>query len=229
MVAAEHHFSHRIGWLRATVLGANDGIVSIMSLIVGVSAAHVSSAEVLLAGIAGLTAGTISMAAGEYVSVNSQADTEKADLLREKEELEKNPDSELLELTHIYIERGLTKPLAKEVAEQLTKHDALGAHLRDELGFLEEFRARPVQAALASSASFLLGGLPPILLAAFLPVESMPLIVSLFAIVSLALLGFLSAKVGGSAPVKAILRVTLWGAFALASTALIGHLAERFL
>ncbi len=220
----ERHFSERIGWLRAGVLGANDGIVSTASLIVGVAAAQAAHSDVLIAGIAGLVAGAMSMAAGEYVSVSSQADTERADLKREQIELEMNESSERKELAGIYMKRGLDAVLAKQVAEQLMAHDALGAHSRDELGLSEIHSARPLQAALASAGTFTVGAAMPLLLAAIVPVSGMILIVSGSSLVFLALLGGLAARVGGANIAVGAARVTFWGALAMGLTAAIGNL-----
>jgi VIT1/CCC1 family predicted Fe2+/Mn2+ transporter len=220
----EQHFSERIGWLRAAVLGANDGIVSTASLIVGVASANTGRGAVLLAGVAGMTAGALSMAAGEYVSVSSQADTEKADLEREKRELEESPEAELQELTTIYVKRGLDRDLAKRVAEQLTTHDVLSAHARDELGLTEVHTARPVQAAFASAASFGVGAALPLGLALLMPTSRIVLGVTTASLVFLAGLGALSAGVGGASRRRAALRVTFWGALAMGLTALVGRL-----
>lgn len=219
----EKHFSERTGWLRAAVLGANDGIVSTASLIVGVAAANADRGAVLLAGVAGMAAGAMSMAAGEYVSVSSQADTEKADLEREKGELEQFPEAELEELTGIYVKRGLDRDLAKRVAEQLTAHDALAAHARDELGLTEVHTARPVQAAFASASSFAVGAALPLVLADLLPASRTVVGVSAASLLFLAGLGTLSAGAGGASRGRAALRVTFWGALAMALTALIGR------
>jgi len=221
---SERHRSERIGWLRAAVLGANDGIVSTASLIVGVAAAATSRANVLVAGIAGLVAGAMSMAAGEYVSVSSQADTENADLARERSELAADPVSELNELQTIYVERGLEPPLARQVAEQLMAHDALGAHARDELGISAVHAARPVQAALASAATFAVGAALPLLVAMLAPTARLIVLVASTSLVFLALLGGIAAKAGGASVSRGVVRVTFWGAFALALTALIGRM-----
>ena len=218
----ERHRMHRIGWLRAAVLGANDGIVSTASLVIGVAAAGAREAEILTAGLAGLVAGAMSMAAGEYVSVSSQADTERSDLERERHELATDPEKELEELTLIWVERGLTRPLAEEVAEQLTAHDAVGAHARDELGITEPTAARPIQAALASAATFAVGAALPLVTAALASEAGLTTIVSVASLVSLALLGALSARAGGAGLLPAVLRVTLWGALAMGVTAAIG-------
>ena len=220
----EEHRTERIGWLRAAVLGANDGIVSTASLVVGVAAASTGRTEVLIAGVAGLVAGAMSMAAGEYVSVSSQEDTEKADLTREREELATQPEFELDELTRIYVQRGLDETLAREVAEQLMAKDALSAHARDELGISEVMTARPVQAALASAATFAVGAALPMLVVLLAPVETLVYTVSLTSLVFLAALGMLAARAGGAPMVKAALRVTFWGALAMLLTALIGKL-----
>jgi VIT1/CCC1 family predicted Fe2+/Mn2+ transporter len=220
----ERHRSDRIGWLRAAVLGANDGIVSTASLIVGVAAAETSRESVLVAGVAGLVAGAMSMAAGEYVSVSSQADTENADLARERSELAADPASELNELQTIYIDRGLEPGLARRVAEQLMAHDALGAHARDELGISALHAARPVQAALASAATFGVGAALPLIVAAIAPVPRIIPLVASTSLAFLALLGGIAAKAGGASVMRGVLRVTFWGAFAIALTALIGRL-----
>lgn len=219
---AENHYVDRAGWLRAAVLGANDGILSTASLIVGVAAGSAGRDTVLLAGIAGLVAGAMSMAAGEYVSVSSQSDTERADLARETAELAADPAGEQEELAQIYVGRGLEPALAREVARQLMASDALEAHARDELGMNEITAARPVQAALASAASFAAGAALPLATALLAPLSGLPLIVSAAALAFLALLGVAGAKAGGADPVKAALRVTFWGALAMAATAAIG-------
>ena len=220
----EIHRAHRIGWLRAAVLGANDGIVSTASLILGVAAAGVGADNILIAGVAGLVAGAMSMAAGEYVSVSTQSDTEQADLERERHELATDPAHEHHELTAIYIARGLDTMLAAEVATQLTAHDALGAHARDELGITEKMTARPLQAALASAAAFAIGAALPLLVVVMVPASILMETVAGSALVFLALLGALSAGAGGAGMVKAMLRVTFWGALAMALTALVGKL-----
>ncbi|HOA49421.1 MAG TPA: VIT family protein [Novosphingobium sp.] len=221
---AESHAVERIGWLRAAVLGANDGIVSTASLIVGVAAAATDKGPIMVAGVAGLVAGAMSMAAGEYVSVSSQADTEAADLARERGELADMPEFELAELTGIYVARGLPEPLARQVAEALTAHDALGAHARDELGLAEMHRARPVQAALTSAATFAVGAALPLLAAALLPLGSLAIGVSVAALLFLILLGAVGAKAGGAPVGKGVLRVTFWGVLAMAATYVIGSL-----
>ena len=220
----EHHRTERIGWLRAAVLGANDGIVSTASLVVGVAAAEASHSSIMVAGVAGLVAGAMSMAAGEYVSVSSQADTEAADLARERQELASDPEGELAELTGIYVSRGLAPPLARQVAEQLMQHDALGAHARDELGISEIVTARPVQAALASAATFAIGAALPIVAAFLSPVSVLSIVVSVMSVVFLGLLGGASAHAGGAPVAKAVARVTFWGVLAMAITAGIGTL-----
>lgn len=220
----ERHYSDRIGWLRAAVLGANDGIVSTASLVVGIAAANVGRAEVLIAAIAGLVAGAMSMAAGEYVSVSSQADSERADVERERRELESDERAEREELANIYKTRGLDKELAARVAEQLMAHDALAAHTRDELGLSESNRARPLQAAWASAASFAAGALLPVMLVVFAPRPSLITIVSVSSLLFLAMLGSIAAKAGGASLVRGTMRVTFWGALAMAATAVIGHL-----
>jgi len=220
----ERHRSERIGWLRAAVLGANDGIVSTAALIVGVAAAATSRSNVLLAGVAGLVAGAMSMAAGEYVSVSSQSDTENADLARERAELAADPAFELEELQGIYVQRGLDAALARQVAEQLTSHDALAAHARDELGISAVHAARPVQAALASAGTFAVGAALPLIVTAIAPASRTIVLVSAASLVCLALLGGIAARTGGASMTRGAVRVTFWGAFALALTALIGRL-----
>lgn len=220
----ETHRVERIGWLRAAVLGANDGIVSTASLIVGVAAAESGRSGILIAGVAGLVAGAMSMAAGEYVSVSSQADTERADRRREEGELSEQPGPELVELQNIYIRRGLTPELARQVAEQMTRHDALEAHLRDELGLGEGSAARPVQAAMASAATFSLGAALPLAVATLVPLAGLAVWVSITSLVCLAALGAVSAATGGAPVLRAMIRVCFWGALAMALTALIGRL-----
>lgn len=220
----ERHATHRVGWLRAAVLGANDGIVSTASLVVGIAAAGSSRSQILVAGIAGLVAGAMSMAAGEYVSVSSQADTEHSDLEREKSELENDTENERAELANIYVKRGLTKELAKEVSAQLMAHDALGAHARDELGITTALSARPIQAAFSSAASFTVGAALPILAVWFSPVSAQVPVVVGASIASLALMGAVAARIGGSGIVKSVLRVTFWGALAMGITAAVGAL-----
>ena len=220
----ERHRTDRIGWLRAAVLGANDGIVSTASLVVGVAAASASHSNVLLTGIAGLVAGAMSMAAGEYVSVHSQADTETADLSRERVELDLDPASEQRELAAIYVGRGLEPGLAQQVAEQLMQHDALGAHARDELGISETLSARPIQAALASAASFAVGAVLPLAVTALAPETGLIAWVSGTSLVFLALLGAVAARVGGAGILVGAWRVTFWGALAMAITAGVGAL-----
>jgi len=220
----ERHRTHRIGWLRAAVLGANDGIVSTASLILGVAAAGADSQGILVAGVAGLVAGAMSMAAGEYVSVSSQADTERADLAREREELAASPEEEHAELTAIYVGRGLDAALASKVATQLTQHDALGAHARDELGISDTLAARPVQAAFASDGTFAVGAVLPLLIVVLVPVSALMWAVSGSSLLFLALLGSLSAQAGGAPLIVAAFRVTFWGALAMALTAGVGAL-----
>jgi VIT1/CCC1 family predicted Fe2+/Mn2+ transporter len=223
-IHSELHFTHRIGWLRAAVLGANDGIVSTAALIVGVAAAESSRHATLLAGLAGLVAGAMSMAAGEYVSVSSQSDTEKADMARERRELAEQPDAELAELTGIYEKRGLDPALARQVAEQLTAHDAFAAHARDELGLTEEQAARPIQAALASALTFSVGAALPLVITALVPAGQLILIVSVSSLLCLALLGAIAAHAGGAGRWRGALRVTFWSALALLLTAAVGRL-----
>ncbi len=221
MVKGHHHERHRaerIGWLRAAVLGANDGIVSTASLILGVAAAEPATGAIATAGIAGLVAGAMSMAAGEYVSVRSQADTETADLAREQREITADAAAEQLELAKIYVSRGLDHDLARKVAVQLMAHDALGAHARDELGIVESQRARPLLAAMSSAGSFAIGATLPLALALLVPLSALPVAVVLISLASLAGLGGLAARVGGAPVVAGSLRVTLWGAAAMALT-----------
>lgn len=220
----EKHRIQRIGWLRAAVLGANDGIVSTASLVLGVAAAGASSQSILIAGVAGLVAGAMSMAAGEYVSVSSQADTERADLARETEELAASPEHEHAELTAIYVKRGLDAMLAAEVATQLMQFDAIGAHARDELGISDVVVARPVQAALASAATFAVGAALPLLVVVMFPVASLMWAVAGSSLVFLALLGSVAARAGGASVMTAATRVTFWGALAMAATAGVGAL-----
>lgn len=223
----ERHSVGRIGWLRAAVLGANDGIVSTSSLILGVAAAHAAHSNVMIAGVAGLVAGAMSMAAGEYVSVHSQADSERAEFARERAELEADDKGEHRELAAIYVSRGLDPALAKEVAQQLMAHDALGAHARDELGISETLRARPIQAALASAGSFAIGAALPLLITAIAPASSLIPFVSSASLIFLALLGGLAARAGGAALTIGAIRVTFWGALAMAITAGIGCLLGK--
>ena len=220
----ERHSIEKVGWLRAAVLGANDGIVSTASLIVGVAASNADRKAVLVAGVAGLVAGAMSMAAGEYVSVSSQSDTEQADLKREKRELAEDIESEKKELTNIYVKRGLERELAREVAEQLMAKDALAAHARDELGISEIVAARPVQAAFASAASFAIGASLPLLVAVFFPISNLVWSVSAASLIFLALLGSVAAYTGGASILKGAVRVTFWGAVAMAATAIVGAL-----
>jgi VIT1/CCC1 family predicted Fe2+/Mn2+ transporter len=220
----ERHRTERIGWLRATVLGANDGIVSTGSLVIGVAAAHATHDNVLIAGVAGLVAGAMSMAAGEYVSVHSQADTEQADLATERTELRLDNPGEHKELTAIYVDRGLDPSLAKQVADQLMAHDALGAHARDELGISETLSARPIQAALASAGSFAVGAAMPLLTATIVSEANLIPVVSGTSLVFLAVLGGLAARVGGARVTVGAMRVALWGALAMGLTAGVGAL-----
>ena len=219
----EYHGSGRTGWLRATVLGANDGIISTSSLLIGVAAAGASQPAIFTAGLAGLVAGAMSMATGEYVSVSSQADTEHADLARERAELEEDPDAEHRELAAIYVGRGLDPKLASEVARQLAEKDALEAHARDELGIVERLRARPLQAALASAAAFAGGAALPLAVAVLSPPDAAPGIVAGLSLAFLAFLGAVAARIGRSGVAKGALRVTFWGAIAMAITAAIGR------
>lgn len=220
---AERHRTDRIGWLRAAVLGANDGLVSTASLVVGIAATQATSASVLLSGIAGLTAGALSMAAGEYVSVHSQADAEQADLAREKNEIPAHPVAEHQELTSIYVARGLDPALAEQVAEQLMRHDALGAHARDELGIFDALNTRPLQAALASAASFAVGAMVPLVITVLGPQRGLIYWIFGLSLCALAGLGFVAAKAGGARVAPGMWRVTLWGAIAMAVTAGVGH------
>lgn len=220
----EIHRTTRVGWLRAAVLGANDGIVSTASLVLGVAAAGASANTIMLTGVAGLVAGAMSMAAGEYVSVSSQADTESADLARERQELATEPEREHAEMAAIYVKRGLEAPLAAQVATQLMSHDALGTHARDELGISETMTARPLQAAWTSAATFSVGAAMPLLIVLLVPPVLLPWAVSGSALVSLALLGSLAARAGGAPVMTAAIRVTFWGALAMASTAAVGSL-----
>lgn len=220
----EAHLVSRIGWLRAAVLGANDGIVSTASLIVGVAAASAATSDVLVAGIAGLVAGAMSMAAGEYVSVSSQSDTEQADLARERAELVSQPDFEREELAQVYEQRGVERELALKVADQLMAKDALGAHARDELGISEVTAARPIQAALTSAATFAVGAAMPLLMVIVSPASLLVPIVSVASLLFLALLGAVGARAGGANVTRATMRVTFWGALAMALTAGIGAL-----
>jgi len=219
---SETHMVHRIGWLRAAVLGANDGLVSTASLVVGVAAAGSGRPEILIAGLAGLVAGAMSMAAGEYVSVSSQTDAEQADLARETKELLETPETELEELTGIYVARGLDEPLARQVAVQLTQKDALGAHARDELGISETVTAHPIQAALVSAVTFAVGAVVPLIVALMAPTSQISLTVALTTLVAISVLGGLGASAGGAGILKGALRVTFWGALAMAATAGVG-------
>jgi VIT1/CCC1 family predicted Fe2+/Mn2+ transporter len=224
----ELHRTGRIGWLRAAVLGANDGILSTASLVLGVAAAHATHSNVLVAGVAGLVAGAMSMAAGEYVSVHSQADTEQAELGRERAELKADSKGEHEELAAIYVSRGLDPSLAKQVAEQLMAHDALGAHARDELGISETLSARPIQAAFTSAGSFAVGAAMPLLVTALAPEASLIVLVPATSLLFLALLGALAAGVGGASVTAGAIRVMLWGALAMGMTAGVGALFGTF-
>jgi len=230
--AAEHgeaHRNQRSGWLRAATLGANDGLISTSSLVVGVASASPTKAAVVLAAVAALVAGALAMAAGEYVSVSSQADTEQADLSQERGELDASPEAERAELAEIYMGRGLSRDLATEVADQLMAHDALEAHARDELGIHERTRARPIQAAAASAAAFTVGAAPPAILAALLPANLLTLGVVGVTLALLLLLGAEAAKLGGASRARGALRVAFWGAVAMGCTAAVGRLAGTFL
>ncbi|MGA2023630.1 MAG: VIT family protein [Steroidobacteraceae bacterium] len=218
----ERHYVNRVGWLRAAVLGANDGIVSLASLLAGVSATHASDRQMLVIAVAGLVAGAMSMAAGEYVSVSSQADSERSDLERERHELEVDEPAERAELAGIYVRRGLQPALAREVAVQLMAHDALGAHARDELGFSSTHRAQPVQAALTSASSFAAGAAWPLLLLVLAPARIMVPSIIVGSLLSLALLGGIAARAGGAGMLKGAVRVTFWSALAMGCTMLIG-------
>ncbi|MNU72893.1 VIT1/CCC1 transporter family protein [Stenotrophomonas lactitubi] len=220
----ELHRADRVGWLRAAVLGANDGIVSVAGLVVGVAASGASASTILATGVAGTVAGAMSMAAGEYVSVQTQADTENADLAMEKRELHEDPHSELDELTAIYRHRGLEPALARQVAEQLTAHDALGAHARDELGITEELRARPLQAALASAGAFTCGAALPVLTALLASVQNVATATTVSTLAGLCLTGAMAARAGGASPTRGALRVMFWGALAMAAAAAVGRL-----
>jgi VIT1/CCC1 family predicted Fe2+/Mn2+ transporter len=225
-VLKHHHEIHRtdrIGWLRAAVLGANDGIVSTASLIVGIAAANMDQAGIVLAGIAGLVGGAMSMGAGEYISVSSQSDTETADLALERDELERHPQHELKELAGIYVKRGLDAELAQQVAEQLTAHDALGAHARDELGITHALRARPLLAALASAAAFSVGGVLPLISAIIAPANVRVPVIMLSSLVFLAALGAVAARTGGAPMLRGAWRVVFWSALAMAVTAVVGY------
>lgn len=224
MIHEEHHRIHRSGWLRAAVLGANDGLVSTASLIVGVAAAEASRSNIILAGTAGLVAGAMSMAAGEYVSVKSQEDTERADLKMESDALANNRDEEQKELALIYQNRGLDAELAKEVARQLMDHDALGAHARDEIGITQELSARPLQAAFISAGTFAAGAAIPVILSAITPISAVLWFVPTFTILMLGALGALAAATGGASPVRGALRVCFWGTIAMGITAAVGKL-----
>ncbi|ANF86327.1 membrane protein [Pseudomonas antarctica] len=221
---AETHNSSRVGWLRAAVLGANDGIVSTASLLIGVAAASTTHSTLIVTGIAGLVAGAMSMAAGEYVSVHSQADTERADLIKEKKELETKPEAEHRELARIYAGRGLEPDLARQVAIQLMAHDALGSHARDELGISKELSAKPLSAAFASATSFIVGAALPVAVTLMVALENVILWISIMSLVFLAVLGAVAAKAGGAPLLAGAWRVTFWGALAMIITALVGRL-----
>ena len=220
----DSHFIHRSNWLRAAVLGANDGIISISSLAIGVAAASSSREPILLATVAGLVAGALSMAAGEYVSVSSQTDIERTDIEREKKELQEMPEQELQILAEIYERRGLKKETAALVAQELTKHDALAAHVRDELGITEMTQANPIQAALASGAAFTAGGFLPLMVVLLAPVNLMEYALYVVTIFALIILGAVSARAGGSSNTKAIVRIVIWGSIAMGLSALVGYL-----
>ena len=220
----ERHRTAHVGWLRAAVLGANDGLISTASLVVGVASAGTDRSAVLIAGVAGLVAGAMSMAAGEFVSVSSQADTESADIARERRELATDPEGERAELTGIYVQRGLTPELAAQVTEQLMAHDALGAHARDELGLSEITAARPLQAALASAGAFALGAILPVLVVMLAPAATSTTLVTGSALALLAVLGAVAAKVGGASTIRGALRVAFWGLLAMGASALVGRL-----
>lgn len=220
----DNHYIHKSNWLRAAVLGANDGILSTASIAIGVAAASNMREPIILATLAGLVAGALSMAAGEYVSVSSQTDIEKADIEREKQELQEMPKIELIRLAEIYEKRGLKKDTALTVAKELTQHDALGAHIRDELGINSISQAKPMQAAFASGAAFTIGGLLPFLVTLFLPLKGMEYALYGFALCFLIILGALAAKTGGSSIAKAVIRITFWGTVAMGLTALVGYL-----
>lgn len=220
----ERHYVHRTGWLRAAVLGANDGIISVSSLMIGVASAEVSQSYLAIAGITGLVAGALSMAAGEYVSVSSQADLERADLAREEKELTEAHDSELDELAQIYMDRGVEPVLARQVAEQMMKKDALGVHAREELGISEITISRPLQAAFASAGAFSIGAIFPVISAFFIPIDSFVTVSSLLCVILLGILGAFAANTGGASMVKPALRVMFWGAVAMGFSALIGYL-----
>ena len=220
----DRHYTNRSGWLRAAVLGANDGILSTTSLVIGVAAAASGRGAIILSALAGLVAGAMAMAAGEYVSVSSQSDVEQSDLEREKRELERMPEIELIELAKVYVRRGLTQDLAEQVAIQLTAHNALEAHARDELGINEITQAKPMQAAMASFGSFVAGAILPLLVSIFAPINYMILFQYIFALIFLTMLGAIAAKTGGSGIWKAIVRICFWGTVAMGVTALVGYL-----
>lgn len=219
----DNHYMHKSNWLRAAVLGANDGILSVASIAIGVATASSTREPIILAVLAGLVAGALSMAAGEYVSVSSQTDLEKSDIKREQQELDEMPEVELQRLTEIYEKRGLKKETARLVAKELTEHNALEAHLRDELGINEITQANPIQAALASGAAFTVGGILPLAITLFCPVKNMEYVLYVFSIIFLAILGAFAAHTGGSGIAKAVIRITLWGTIAMVLTALVGY------
>lgn len=223
-IPSEKHYVHRAGWLRAAVLGANDGLVSTASLIMGIAASNASTESIFLAGLAGLVAGSMAMAAGEYVSVSSQSDIENADLERERLQHVENPQAELNHLADIYVERGLTRELAREVAKQLSEHDALGTHAREELGISEHTTAQPLQAAIASAMSFAFGAILPLLVIFIAPPSKLMMTVVAVTTLLLMMLGFMSAKAGGARPLRPIMRITFWGLAAMAATAIVGYL-----
>ncbi len=224
MTQHEVHHLHRVGWLRAAVLGANDGIISTASLIIGIAAAQATHSDILLAGSAGLVAGAMSMAAGEYVSVSSQSDTEKADIAREQKSLEENYSYEVQELTDIYKQRGVDSALAEKVAQQLMAHNALDAHIRDELGLFENVKARPIQAALFSCGTFAIGAALPMLISWIVPISFLIPTIAISSLVFMAILGGIAAYIGGSSIVTGALRITAWGTFAMGLTAFVGKL-----
>ncbi|MBV7433869.1 VIT family protein [Cardiobacteriaceae bacterium TAE3-ERU3] len=228
-IHSEPHFSNRNNWLRAAVLGANDGLISTSSLLVGVASAATDSQTLLLTGLAALTAGALSMAAGEYISVSSQADTEKADLTKEVHELTHNAEQELIELTTIYELRGLDHDLARQVAVALTEHDALGTHARDEIGLTEVSEAKPLQAAFASACAFIAGAILPILAIVLLPLQGMVWSLAILTVIGLAILGFVSARLGGAPAIPAVRRIVTWGVLAMLATSAIGYFFDAML
>jgi VIT1/CCC1 family predicted Fe2+/Mn2+ transporter len=222
----QKHYIHRSNWLRAAVLGANDGIISVSSIAMGVVSAGTSRESIIIATLAGLVAGALSMAAGEYVSVSSQTDIENADIEREKKELEEMPEEELMLLAYIYEQRGLKKDTAMQVAKELTEHDVLAAHVRDELGITDISQAKPLQASLVSALAFSLGGLFPLFIVVIGDEKSLTYLIYIFAILSLMFLGYISAKIGGSSPWKSIIRITIWGSLAMGITTIVGKLFD---